>query len=222
MDATPGWEDRKPAVVFVARNCESGRRNDFILQLVQWGVPVESIGNCKPGNTTGAWPADLPNENQWDKMRALQRYRVYLALENVEEPGYVTEKVTESLESGTVPIYMGAPDIDYYLPDSSIINANNFENDMPQIVATIKKALFEKPAWNSYRTWLTQSPGSWNGGKVLQAFSWSDGKGFPGPFCRLCAFGYAKRQGLHWDPMTQKPIGGTVPPNGDAFWRTKW
>eukprot|EP00930_Biecheleria_cincta_P023443 TRINITY_DN16942_c0_g1_i2.p1 TRINITY_DN16942_c0_g1~~TRINITY_DN16942_c0_g1_i2.p1 ORF type:complete len:449 (-),score=64.65 TRINITY_DN16942_c0_g1_i2:184-1530(-) len=208
------WEARKPAAVFVARNCGGTDRNSFISQLIAHGVEVDSISACKPGGSRGGWPAGVPHS---DKMGALQKYRVYLALENRKEEGYVTEKVADGLMSGAATVYLGAPDIDNYVPDTALINANNYNQDMERIVSQIKKAIDDKTTWESHRSWLKQSPEQWNQGKILKAFSYSDGK--PAE-CRLCRYAYSKRMGLGWDWGKQQPAKGSVPPNGDKFWKT--
>ena len=41
--------------------------------------------------------------------------------------GYVSEKFFHALASGCVPVYMGASDVDLYLPaPNAIIHANDF------------------------------------------------------------------------------------------------
>ncbi len=41
--------------------------------------------------------------------------------------GYVSEKFFHALASGCVPVYMGASDVDLYLPaHNAIIHANDF------------------------------------------------------------------------------------------------
>jgi len=212
--STAPWEARKPAAVFVARNCGGNDRNSLISQLIAHGIEVDSISSCKPGGSHGSWPAGVP---QSDKMGALQKYRVYLALENRKEEGYVTEKVADGLMSGAATVYLGAPDIDNYVPDTALINANNYNQDMERIVSQIKKVINDKTAWESHRSWLKQSPEQWNQGKILKAFSYSDGK--PAE-CRLCRYAYSKRMGLGWDWARQQPAKGSVPPNGDKFWKT--
>lgn len=210
----PSWEARKPAAVFVARNCGGDDRNSLISQLIAHGIQVDSISSCKPGGSHGSWPAGVPSS---DKMGALQKYRVYLALENRKEEGYVTEKVADGLMSGAATVYLGAPDIDYYVPDTALINANNYKQDIERIVSQIFQAINDKSTWESHRSWLSQSPEQWNQGKILKAFSYSDGK--PAE-CRLCRFAFAKRMGLGWDQGKQQPARGSVPPNGDKFWKT--
>jgi hypothetical protein len=211
-DSRPSWDERKPAAVFVARNCnmQKGRR-EFLEKLVEYGVPVESISDCKPANTTGEWPADVPREN---KELAIAKYRVYLALENVPEAGYVTEKLQDGLQAGCVTVYLGAPDIGNYIPESGIINANSL--NMDEISSRIKNAIADKNSWYTYRKWADQSPREWNDGKVYQAFSWSSQMPH---MCRFCRFGFAKRMGLAWDRQARDISGNvTIPPKGHHFW----
>merc|ERR1719162_114660 len=135
------WEARKPSAVFVARNCGGNDRNSLISQLIAHGIEVDSISSCKPGGSHGSWPAGVP---QSDKMGALQKYRVYLVLENRKEEGYVTEKVADGLMSGAAVVYLGAPDIDNYVPDTAMINANNYDEDIERIVSQIKEAISDE------------------------------------------------------------------------------
>ena len=54
-------------------------------------------------------------------MQAIAEFRFNLAFENSQSPGYVTEKVYDGLSAGTIPVYWGAPDVDEYVPEGSII-----------------------------------------------------------------------------------------------------
>lgn len=57
---------------------------------------------------------------------ALRRYQFYLAFENTCEQGYVTEKVYNALDAGIVPVYLGAPDLDIYVPKGSVIGKHRW------------------------------------------------------------------------------------------------
>ena len=74
-------------------------------------MPVDSIGRC---DTTAPWPqhfcSDVVLQSSLSvqslrcddsKGEALRRYRFYLAFENTNEEGYVTEKVYDALDAGT-------------------------------------------------------------------------------------------------------------------------
>jgi len=64
------------------------------------------------------------------KSDILPRYKFSLCYENIKDhPGYVTEKIFDSLRSGTVPIYWGAPDIASYVDPEAFIDRRQFKTD---------------------------------------------------------------------------------------------
>lgn len=61
-----------------------------------------------------------------DKVKLLSSFRFGLAVENVSFPGYVTEKIYDVLRAGSVPVYIGAPDIADYVPLGAFIDGSKF------------------------------------------------------------------------------------------------
>jgi alpha(1,3/1,4) fucosyltransferase len=64
-----------------------------------------------------------------DKAEIYPKYRFALCYENIQTPGYITEKIFDCLRSDCVPIYLGAPNIDEYVPNSAYIDRRQFSND---------------------------------------------------------------------------------------------
>ena len=62
------------------------------------------------------------------KHRTLSKYKFAIAFENTIAPGYLTEKMLDCFYVGTVPIYLGAPDIDKYIPKNCFIDMREFNN----------------------------------------------------------------------------------------------
>lgn len=62
------------------------------------------------------------------KLEILSRYRFCLCLENMPMTGYLTEKLFDCLYAGTVPIYLGAPDIDLLIPEDTYIDLRRFSD----------------------------------------------------------------------------------------------
>ncbi|KPA74923.1 hypothetical protein ABB37_08912 [Leptomonas pyrrhocoris] len=62
-------------------------------------------------------PRSLSHENRNHELRCVfRKYKYVLAFENTVEDGYVTEKVYNALLSGALPLYVGAMNIDQYVP----------------------------------------------------------------------------------------------------------
>jgi len=60
------------------------------------------------------------------KYETLSRYKFALSFENMAMPGYITEKVFDCFFVGTIPIYLGAPDVKKYIPQSCFIDMRDF------------------------------------------------------------------------------------------------
>ena len=63
-----------------------------------------------------------------DKLKAVSKSKFVLAYENAIQTDYVTEKIYDVLQAGSVPIYWGAPNIDQYVPKNCFINKNDFKS----------------------------------------------------------------------------------------------
>jgi len=64
-------------------------------------------------------------ENKYEK---LSQYKFALAIENCELPGYITEKIFDCFYVGTVPIYLGDPYVEKYIPKNCFIDMRGFKN----------------------------------------------------------------------------------------------
>lgn len=71
-----------------------------------------------------------------NKLETISDYRFSICFENMVLPGYMTEKVVDCFVAGTVPLYLGAPDIETLIPVESFIDMRNF-NSYDQVDAFI-------------------------------------------------------------------------------------
>lgn len=60
------------------------------------------------------------------KFEVLSRYNFSLCFENMAMDGYITEKLFDCLYAGTIPLYLGAPDIETYVPTDVFIDCRQF------------------------------------------------------------------------------------------------
>jgi len=66
-----------------------------------------------------------PTQNKYE---TLSKYHFSLCFENMKMSGYVTEKIFDCFYAGTIPIYMGAQDIEKFIPKESFIDFRNFSS----------------------------------------------------------------------------------------------
>ncbi len=61
-----------------------------------------------------------------DKIKTISNYKFTFCFENISMKGYVTEKIIDCLVAGTIPIYLGAPDICDFVPKECFIDMRDF------------------------------------------------------------------------------------------------
>lgn len=60
------------------------------------------------------------------KSETLSQYTFALCYENMILKGWITEKIFDCFFSGTIPVYLGAPDITDYVPENCFIDKRHF------------------------------------------------------------------------------------------------
>lgn len=61
------------------------------------------------------------------KFEVLKHYKFCLCFENMAMKGYITEKLFDCLYAGTIPLYLGAPDIERYVPEDVYIDCRKYQ-----------------------------------------------------------------------------------------------
>jgi glycoprotein 3-alpha-L-fucosyltransferase len=107
------------ASAFISNCGASSGRDAIIRDLIKFGVTVDGYGRCFP---------DAPPLKE-NKPSRMAKYKFHLAFENSKTPDYVTEKYFESIETGTLGVYLGAPNIRMYEPqENAILRVQDFPN----------------------------------------------------------------------------------------------
>ncbi|CAG8612992.1 5532_t:CDS:1 [Paraglomus occultum] len=149
---------------WMAGNCKSAnKREDYVLELMNY-VTVHSYGDClhnqdtpdeilkKYGLEKGKAPAYWADNMYEVKRDILSPYKFILAFENSNCEGYVTEKVYDALLVDAIPIYMGASDIDDYVPPGSVIKVTDY-GSMRALIGHTKQIANNKTLYESYFAW---------------------------------------------------------------------
>ena len=109
------------------RHFERARPNEFDLYGVGWDRPL-GLAERAFAFTRPTYPSYRGSvRHKWD---VLPRYRFSLCYENIrDEPGWVTEKIFDSMRARCVPIYWGAPNITDYVDAEAFIDRRQFKSD---------------------------------------------------------------------------------------------
>ena len=117
-------------VSYIASNPVS-QRDDYVAELMKY-ISVDSLGQCLNNKTIENFDASA---GAWRRSGApgvvatIRGYKFHLAFENSIAEDYVTERALLALSCGTVPVYLGAPNITEFLPgEHCIVNVNEFED----------------------------------------------------------------------------------------------
>ncbi len=62
------------------------------------------------------------------KLSKLAEYKFAICFENTSFPGYVSEKIFDCLLAGTIPLYLGAPDIGDIIPVNCYVDCRRFRD----------------------------------------------------------------------------------------------
>ena len=110
-----------PAVYFSRNDRDRSGRAAYVVELMSH-LPVDSYG---PSLRNRALPG--PDLGRETKLAVISRYRFTLAFENSIARDYVSEKFFDPLIVGSVPVYLGAPNVDDYAPgEHCLIRVTDF------------------------------------------------------------------------------------------------
>eukprot|EP00922_Rhytidocystis_sp_ex-Travisia-forbesii_P056910 GHVS01084226.1.p1 GENE.GHVS01084226.1~~GHVS01084226.1.p1 ORF type:complete len:519 (+),score=16.00 GHVS01084226.1:174-1730(+) len=166
----------------------------------------------------------LPTASGWlaSKIAVMGQYKLHLAFENGNSDDYVTEKLYSALAAGTIPVYLGARNVELLVPDKTcIINVNDFQST-EELGRYLQKVVSNKTTFDFHQEWRkrglhTIEDGSSGSGEpdegaqddaqmrcpknqewLSQFSALSETVG-----CRVCKYVYAAKYGFHWDKVKQ-------------------
>jgi hypothetical protein len=195
-------------IAFMSTNCGSGGatgRTAYVKELMEH-IQVDSLGKCLH-NTDMPPDMQFPiysdhGSSMKNKIQVFQDYKFVLTFENNNVTDYVSEKIINVfqvhkhslsfvffscssylyfffVQAGAVPIYMGSPTIDDWIPgEHSIIKTSDFKG--PKHLAEYLKYLLEnEEEYNKYFEWKKKP--------LLEKFERNfNNCVFYGAECRLC------------------------------------
>ena len=115
----PKANDRLTALFMSSPYDKSGRRK-LATELMRY-LDIHSYGR----DLRNRWLEE--DRGRATKLEVIASYRFTLAFENAIAPDYVTEKFFDPLVAGSVPVYLGAPNVDQFAPaDHCFVDVTDF------------------------------------------------------------------------------------------------
>ncbi len=116
------YAERIRVIRFFERRCP----DQFDFFGAGWGKPTTNWQRLRLARVPRFTSYRGPVES---KQETLARYRFALCYENMRtRNGYITEKVFDAMQAGTVPVYLGAENITDYLWPDAFIDARRFSD----------------------------------------------------------------------------------------------
>lgn len=124
---TPPCGKTKDVCMFISSPVNNSHRLEYLSELMEY-LPIDSYGcwrrNCMLDEDKG----------YVTKLDIIKQYKFTIAFENAISKDYVTEKFFEPLIAGSVPVYLGAPNIGIFSPgEHAFIDVRDY--DSPQSLA---------------------------------------------------------------------------------------
>eukprot|EP00775_Hariotina_reticulata_P003361 gene3361-3636_t len=153
-------EKKLNAILYINSNCKprSGRQQimqGFQQLLDQQGSTVElhSYGLCDRNMGDKA----IKILDKLGKVKLGRYYKFCLAMENSIEMDYVSEKVYHALESGCVPIYYGAPNVQEYVPEPDSIIDYAHLGSPAALLTELERLVADDSAYNAKLAWKNKT-----------------------------------------------------------------
>lgn len=138
-----------PAVYLQSNPMDRSGRMPYVKELMK-RVKVASFGHAL--NNQGGVHIGGGREA---KLALIGQYRFTLAFENAVEPDYVTEKLYDALTAGSVPVYLGAPNVAEFAPaPRCYIDTARFAGPAA-LAAYLNRLVEDEEAYGEYLAWKT-------------------------------------------------------------------
>lgn len=126
--------------------------SEFDLYGTRWNTPITRLQSFFPFLTRKYNTYRGRAEN---KLETLSRYKFNICYENNSgENGYISEKIFTAIQARTVPIYLGAPNIQDYVDARTFIDRRNFktEKELADFLTSMNEGEYRKylDAGNQY------------------------------------------------------------------------
>ncbi|GAM24177.1 hypothetical protein SAMD00019534_073520 [Acytostelium subglobosum LB1] len=171
--------------VFLSSNCKNANAHSRT-ELMEH-IRIDSAGDCL--NNVAKSKVEFGDRDVFqrvkDNIEVMKKYKFVFTFENENSTDFVSEKVYSALYSGSIPVYMGASNIDDWVPTGSIIKASSFGSPS-QLAIYLVDLLINPLKMRTFFEWKSKPIEQ----KVIDKLSKCVG-GFKTK-CELCKYAYSQ------------------------------
>lgn len=149
LTVPPSKVPDKLVAMFVSSRINRSHRLEYARELMRH-VEIHSYGAALRNRRL------VPDHGRPSKIQTIANYKFTIAFENAIGEDYVTEKFYDPLVAGSVPIYLGAPNVETFAPaDHCFINITDFPNpkDLAEYLLYLNH---DDAAYAEYLAWKTR------------------------------------------------------------------
>lgn len=134
---------------FISSSVDGSGREEYLREFMKH-IEVHSYGKTMNNRVLS------PDTGRQSKLDTLQHYMFTLAFENAIARDYVTEKFYDPLLAGSVPVYLGAPNIEDFAPgDHCFVNAADYP-DPHALAAYLLAVSKDESAYQRFFSWKSK------------------------------------------------------------------
>ena len=179
-------KNAKSKASYIARNCHPKNNRNDVIQELQKVIDIVAPSTCFHNME---WPQC--GDGPCSKIEFLRGYKIYLAFENGDSPGFITDKIYHAYAAGVLPVWLGTRDIEDVVPKHSYINVDDFTWTI-DLAIYLAEVLKNETLYNSYFEWKWKPFDEEFVRKNRMIWK----VGFP---CRLCNYVDTLQRGLRWN-----------------------
>lgn len=142
-----GLPSLNKACLFISSPFNQSHRLEYVRELMKY-TGIDSYGKVLHNKDLGG-----PDKGTSTLMSVMADYKFVLAFENTCSPDYVTEKFFNPLLAGTVPVYLGAPNVCEFAPGTGcFLDVSSF--DSPAALADFMNRCYADEAlYSRFHAW---------------------------------------------------------------------
>ena len=138
------------ANAFISSSYDRSGRQRLLRELMEQ-MPIDSYGSQARNVFPGA-----KDDGIAFKLATIARYKFTLAFENACAPDYVTEKFFQPLMVGSVPVVLGAPNIEAFAPgDHCYIDVRDFDS-AESLARFLQELAADEERFQRFQSWRSQ------------------------------------------------------------------